>query len=284
MKKLTFSSDYFSPTQTLECGQIFRFKKASLSGENNNGYVVFSRDKACFLAEENNRTCVYCLPEDEEYFYNYFDESENYGEIFTRAKNCGVDVLAKAAESGKGIRILRQDPEEMLYSFVISQNNNIPRIKKIINGLCEALGEKKTINGFEYRAFPKTQVLAEQTEEFFVSMGLGYRAGYMKNLSEELKNGLLEEASSLSGEKLKARLLKIKGIGEKVADCACLFGFHKTDSFPVDVWLEKVYREDFKGELTDRKKITSYFTQKFGQDSGYFQQYLFYYKRSIEKK
>ena len=115
-------------------------------------------------------------------------------------------------------------------------------------------------------------------------MGLGYRAEYMKNLSEELKNGLLEEASSLSGEKLKARLLKIKGIGEKVADCACLFGFHKTDSFPVDVWLEKVYREDFKGELTDRKKITAYFTQKFGQDSGYFQQYLFYYKRSIEKK
>jgi len=173
----------------------------------------------------------------------------------------------------------------MLFSFLISQNNNIPRIKKIINSLSEKLGAKKRFLDYEYYAFPTASALQGASEELLKECGLGYRAPYLKILSNEiLTNNLLCKLKDLNEESLKAELLKIKGIGEKVANCALLFGFYKTKSFPVDVWIEKIYREDFGGKLTDRSKITAFFIDEFAFDAGYFQQYLFYYKRSLEKQ
>ena len=120
--------------------------------------------------------------------------------------------------------------------------------------------------------------------EFFKSTGLGYRAEYLKRLADNFTAEFPEkDLGLLPTKELKSRLVALYGVGPKVADCVSLFGFHRADSFPVDTWIEKVYREDFNGTLTDRAKIAEECVKKFGENAGYFQQYLFYFKRSLEK-
>ena len=128
--------------------------------------------------------------------------------------------------------------------------------------------------------------LANESIEFFKGVGLGYRAEYIKENAVKLLKGEidLEFLGNLERKELIERLISLKGIGEKVANCIALFGFNKTDTFPVDTWIEKVYKENIKGSLTDRKKIANYYIKRFGKNAGYYQQYLFYYKRSIEKR
>lgn len=277
IKEILYDREYFSPLDTLECGQIFRFRKVE------NGFLVMSDDRACVIAENGENTAILCNEGDEEYFYDFFDLKRDYSKIYEKALRSGNEFLEEAARVGKGVRILNQNKREMMISFLISQNNNIPRIKKIIENLCNALGEKRNFMGYEYYTFPKAVSFFDKTPDFYKGLGLGYRSDYIGNLKDIASDDYMNMLSDLSGEKLKSELLKIKGIGEKVADCICLFGFHKTDSFPVDTWIEKIYREDFKGELKNRKAITEYFVNLFGENSGYFQQYLFYYKRSFEK-
>ena len=167
----------------------------------------------------------------------------------------------------------------MIYSFVISQNNNIPRIKGIINKICTRLGEKMSSPYGEYYAFPSSSALAGADVSVFSEAGAGYRDGYLSSISKRICAEGIAKLENLSTEELKKELLTYKGIGPKVADCVALFAFKKTDSFPVDTWIEKVYFEDFNGKLKDRKKITEYFVNSFGEYSGFIQQYLFYGKR-----
>ena len=140
-------------------------------------------------------------------------------------------------------------------------------------------------NGEEYYTFPTAKVLATKDEQFFKELGYGYRAKFMVEVANAIVNNQanLEDFAKLQTKDLKKQLVTLKGVGEKVADCVSLFGFRRTDSFPVDTWIEKIYKENFGGSLTDRKKITNWFLNEFGQFSGYIQQYLFYYKRSLEK-
>ena len=126
--------------------------------------------------------------------------------------------------------------------------------------------------------------MGSQSVDFYKSIGLGYRADYFYSLANRIKDGFdVNSLDVLPTKELKKELLSIYGVGPKVADCVSLFGFHRSDAFPVDTWIEKVYREDFSGELTDRTKIADYFTDRFKDNSGYYQQYLFYYKRSLQK-
>lgn len=278
MKKIIYESTFFNIKDTLECGQIFRFI------QHLKGYLVYSCDKCAYVYENLGNTVIECNDADEEYFYNYFDLARDYKSIYDSAINEKVDILTRSATAGKGVRILNQDKIEMLFSFIVSQNNNIPRIKGILNKLCTRLGDKKVYMGVEYFAFPNVEVMAKQDITFYQSIGLGYRAPYILKLAQNIVNGLnVEELDNLTTIELKDSLKKIHGVGPKVADCVALFGFHRSDSFPVDVWIEKVYKQDFGGELTDRKKIAQWFTDKFGYMSGYYQQYLFYYKREKEK-
>lgn len=277
MKTITTNSRYFNAKDTLECGQIFRFSPFG------DGYLVLSAEKACVVATNGDTTTVTCEDSDEEYFRNYFDLATDYASINARAKNSGFPILEKAATVGAGVRILRQNATEMLFSFLISQNNNIPRIKGIIGKLCDALGEKIHAAGADYNAFPSLSALKSADLDFYKSIGLGYRAEFFKDLADEVNPSFIAELSECDGAALKKRLLSVRGIGDKVADCVRLFGFYKTDSFPVDVWIEKIYREDFSGTEKNREKISAYFSGFFGSDSGFFQQYLFHYKRNLEK-
>lgn len=274
---LSFSSEFFNAKDTLECGQIFRFSPYK------KGYLVFSEDKCAYVYTENRFTYLICLTEHKGYFLNFFDTERDYSLIVNRALTSnGCDILKKACEFGKGIRILNQNSIEALISFIISQNNNIPRIKSIIEKICKETGESKRFLDFEYYAFPTLEKIKEQPLKFFKKAGLGYRAEYIKGVAELLESDIdFKNASSLSTEQLKKVLLGIKGVGPKVCDCVLLFGFHKTDVFPVDTWMEKVYKQDFNGELKDRKKISDWFVSAFLSDAGYFQQYMFYYKRYL---
>lgn len=279
MQKIKYPSEYFDAADTLYCGQLFRFTPKG------NGFNVYSRDKSCYLFTDGAETVIECEDADADYFYNYFDLKRDYSAIVKRACDFG-GALAVAAGKAKGVRILNQDAEEALFSFVVSQNNNIPRIKGIIERLCAALGEEKSFGGETYRAFPAAKAMAARETDFFYGVGLGYRAPFVKRLAEDVASGNVDvnALKKLPSEDLKTALKGIYGVGQKVADCAALFGFGRTDSFPADVWIEKVYREDFGGTLTDRAKISAWFENLFGDDSGYFQQYLFYYKRTLEKQ
>ena len=279
MVTIKYSGEYFSVEETLTCGQIFRFELYK------KGYKVFTEDKCCYAYNSGNFAYIECEEKDENFFFNFFDLEKDYSEVYNCAINSGYEILVKSAKAGKGIRILNQNPVEMLFSFMISQNNNIPRIKNSINKICSLLGGKKTFNGEKYYAFPDINSLKEQSIDFYKNVGLGYRAEYFLRLARSLSSGIIDidTIKKLSTIELKKELTKIYGIGEKVADCVLLFGFKRTDSFPVDTWIDKVYREDFLGTEKDRGKITAFFLEKFKKNSGYFQQYLFYYKRTIQK-
>lgn len=269
--KYDYDAQYFNPEHVLDCGQIFRFTPYK------QGYFVISADKACYVYSDGVKTVI--ESDDIDYFHHFFDLDRDYAEIIEAAKSFNVPLLSRAAEECRGLRLLNQNREEMIYSFIISQNNNIPRIKSIISRICAGLGEKKSFSGEEYYVFPSTPALAAAGTEFFRNAGCGYRDVYLAETSARISAEGIERLNNLEGEALKRELLTYKGIGGKVADCIALFGFSKRNAFPVDTWVEKVYREDFKGELKDRKSITKYFTDMFGEYSGYMQQYLFYGKR-----
>lgn len=269
--KFDFDATYFNPKDVLECGQVFRFEPFK------EGYKVFTADKACYVYTNSFKTVVEC--EDADYFHNYFDLDRDYAQIIAKARSFGVPVLSSACEKAKGLRLLNQNPEEMIFSFIVSQNNNIPRIKGIISRICGGLGEKREFSGEEYYTFPTSEKLSKAGKEFFKECGCGYRDGYLAETSARVLKEGIAHLDGLSTPELKKALLTYKGVGGKVADCISLFGFSRRDSFPVDVWIEKVYREDFNGTLTDRNKITEYFQNLFGADAGYIQQYLFYGKR-----
>ena len=276
MKTLKVSSEYFNLTDTLECGQVFRFipyKK---------GYKVFSEDKCCYAYTEGEYS--YIIADDIEYFENYFDLKRDYKTLQEKIFSLGDEFLSKVAHLGKGIRILNQSTRETAYSFIISQNNNIPRIKGSIEKLCTALGERKFFDGEEYYTFPADEKINGKEIGFFKSIGLGYRDEYIKRFATLLCDGYnLKILASLTTQDLTKELLKIHGIGKKVADCITFFGFNKTDSFPVDTWIEKIYLENLGGTKKSREGIANELSLKYGELTGFIQQYLFYYKRTIEK-
>lgn len=270
--KFDYDGTYFNPTDVLECGQIFRFEPFR------DGYRVFSADKDCYIYSDGMRTVV--ESEQPDYFYHFFDLERDYSQIVAKAESLGVPVLTDACRKARGLRLLNQNREEMIYSFIISQNNNIPRIKGIISRICEGLGQKMDSPLGDFYAFPTSAAIASKDAEYYRALGAGYRDIFLSDTAKRISAEGTGHLENLGYDELKKHLLTYKGIGPKVADCICLFGFGKRDAFPVDTWIEKLYHEDFGGTLTDRKKINTYFTSLFGAFSGYVQQYLFYAKRA----
>ncbi len=277
MTKIITEEEFFNVKDTLECGQIFRFKPFE------KGYLVFSKDRACYAYNEDGKAVIECETENEGYFRHFFDLSRDYSLIYSRAKKSMYDIVSRAAEAGKGIRILNQDKTETLFSFLTSQNNRIPRIKSIIERTCAARGVKNSFSGEEYYSFPLPKELFDENVGFYNGLGYGYRSDFIRSTAKRLIENAdeLDKMTALSTKELKESLMSFKGVGPKVADCVSLFAYHKTDAFPVDTWIEKLYREDFNGAEKNRNKINEFFVNTFGEDSGYIQQYVFYYKRSI---
>ncbi|MBQ9545348.1 MAG: DNA-3-methyladenine glycosylase 2 family protein [Clostridia bacterium] len=266
---LLYTDDYFEPALIFDCGQCFRFDPApdgSFEG------VAFK--KRLKIRKEKDFIRFFDTTESDldEVWKDFFDLDRDY-RACTRdiTEHAGKyrDHVALAAEKGAGIRLLRQDPWETLCSFIISQNNNIPRIKKLVEALCRECGER--IDSTHY-AFPTPRAVRELGEERLKEMKFGFRAGYIADAAERVDTGKTDLSSlySLGFDEASAELEKIKGVGKKVASCTLLFGFSKLDAFPIDVWIKKVIDARFGGELPD-----------LGEYRGLAQQYLFYYERYL---
>ncbi len=261
-----YDKSQFNPMHILECGQVFRY--GTDADEN---YFVISKDKKATIIEKDDHYEI--ISKAPEYFVEYFDLNTDYNKIKNNLKQ--DSVLAPMIEYGYGIRILKADPEEMIYSFIISQNNNIKRIKKIIEKFCE-IGDDNE----EFKSFPTTKKLSEEPFEFFENIGAGYRNKFLFEASRMLLNQNLNEIKNLSTDEILKFLLSIKGVGPKVASCILLFGFGRMEKFPVDTWIEQVYYNHFSKEKRTRPQIQKYFEDKFKNFSGLAQQYLFFYERS----
>ncbi len=251
----------------VESGQIFRF-----SYLDDKTCKIISKNKICILKEQNDCVTINC--DDTDYFENYFDLSVDYNDIKGYLKSPDME---NALKYGSGLRMLNQDPVETIFSFIVSQNNNIPRIKKIIHDLSTSLGEK--ISSTDY-AFPEVEALASKDVDFYRSLGLGYRAEYMVDTAMRLSDGFNLDLKDLDSDTARKTLMTLKGIGPKVADCILLFAYGKKDVFPVDTWGEKIYHDIIGGTEKRPENMSKALRTRFGEFSGYAQQYLFYYYRN----
>ena len=269
-KIIIYKPNDFNIKQTLECGQIFRFKIED------DFAVVYSKDKMAKIYTYEDRIEIESL--DINYFYNFFDFDRDYSRIKDILKK--DEMLKEAVDYGYGIRILNNDVYEMMISFIISANNNISRIKKSIEYLCRHFGK----NMGEYYAFPTLYELKKATIHDFKDAGLGYRAEYMYNTIQNLTEEKIEILKKLDTKSQFDFLVTLKGIGEKVANCIMLFGLGVKNAFPVDTWINKVYNNIYNKTETNRAKITQELSDRYGDLSGYAQQYFFYYYRDNKIK
>lgn len=259
-------SDPFSLPQTLDCGQAFRFEPITdtkWGGVAHNRYleIEISEDKTIILYGVSQQDF-------EEIWCDYFDFNRDYSSIIEKiSKN---DVLKTASQYGSGIRVLNQEPWETLCSFIISQNNNIKRIKGIISRLCETFGEK--IEGGY--TFPSAKTLAKLEVEDLAPLRSGFRAKYIIDAARKVASGEvdLSKLKDMPYETAQAQLLKIKGVGPKVADCALLFSHRHIAALPKDVWIKRALQVLFDGELPE--VAVPY--------AGIVQQYIFFYARETK--
>ncbi len=255
----------FDIEHILDCGQVFRYHK------DGDKFRLYAKDKNCLLHNENDHVIIETI--ETEFFCQYFDLLRDYGSI--KKELIKYEGLSAPIKYGGGIRLLNQDPLEMIVSFIISANNNIPRIKGIIDRLCKGCGTNKG----EYYAFPTLEELCSVDESFFLSIGAGYRARYLVKAVNQLKDFDLDGIYNLNTDKARKKLTTLCGVGNKVADCILLFAYKKTDLFPMDIWSQKVYaalKMPTCGSITN---MSDNLVTKFGTLSGYAQQYLYYYYR-----
>ncbi len=256
----------FDVKQTLECGQVFRYKVRDF------GYTVYTLNQKADIYCQKGGIKIFC--KDKKYFINYFDFYTNYDKIKSSLKQ--YPNLTTAIEYGKGIRILRSSPLEMVIQFIISQNNNIPRIRQIIEKICENYGERFD----DYYGFPTLDKLKTIPLEFFTNIKCGYRDKYLYKSIQMIGDDVdLDQIDKLSTDMARQELMKLYGVGRKVADCILLFGYHKTDVFPTDTWVVKAFNQMYQTDCGDAIAISKHFVQLYGQFSGYAQQYLFYQTR-----
>lgn len=273
----------FNLDHIFDCGQCFRWNK-----EDDGSYtgIAFGRPvninfEPYIVGGFEGKLSIDNINENEfdKYWKSYLDLEKDYGHIkSTLAKN--DLVMANAIKEGQGIRILKQETWEILVSFIISQNNNIPRIKKCIEGLCEMFGQSVgTFHGKRYFDFPEPQTLAVLTQEDLAPIKLGYRAKYIIETAKKVVTDNVE-ASKMDYEYLTS----LCGVGPKVANCILLFGVAKYDSFPIDVWVRRVMHKLYNIDENDMKSMANYARENFGEYGGIAQQYLFYHIRQLEKE
>lgn len=263
------SKEDFNIEHILFCGQIFSYKNKT------NSYLVQSGSHIAEVFEEKD--CYKIITNDTDFFVKFFDLDRDYQKI--KKVLSKEKILVEPIKFGYGIRILQNDKFEMLISFIISANNNIKRIQKIINALRERVGRKVG----EHYAFPSREELLSLSEQDFASIGAGYRAKYLYKVLRQVDEKTLENWGNLETKELRQNLLNLAGVGPKVADCILLFGFNKQDVFPVDTWIEQMYNEFINPNEHNRLKIRDDLVSRFGEYAGYAQQYLFYYQRSGKK-
>ena len=280
----------FNIKQILECGQCFRWQRVT-----DTNYIVVSNRRVIEIIQEDDKVTIHNtnMKDFKEIWEDYFDLNIEYEPLKEELSN--DELLKQAIEFGYGIRLLNQDPFEMLISFIISARNSIPSIMKTIKKISEKFGDKIEYKGETYYAFPTPEQLKNATLEDIQETGASFRSKYIidtinnvnmsleaKNsgeLTDELKVYDLEYIKSLPTDECHAALQAFKGVGAKVADCIMLFSMGKKSAFPVDVWIKRAMIHFYLAPDVSLNKIRVFGRDKFGELSGFAQQYLFYYAR-----
>lgn len=268
----------FNPIHTFECGQCFRWHK-----EADGSFTGVVREKAVNISYYPDELCLVIrnssLEDFKNIWFDYFDLGRDYGVI---KKAVAIDdIMQRAVSFGSGIRLLRQEPWEALISFILSSNNRIPRIMKIIEKLSEMYGNELEYDGKKYYGFPTAANLAAGSPEQIQECRAGYRCRYISQTAASVASGEfdLQELKLLDTPEAKKYLMQLSGVGGKVADCVLLYSGTKQDVFPADVWVKRVMQELYFRREASIHEIHQFASDKFGEFSGIAQQYLFYYAR-----
>lgn len=282
----------FKLKQIFECGQIFRFYEIL-----ENDFIVIAFGKLIEVKEDEDNIIIYNSTEAEvqDIWIKYFDLDRDYSRI--KEELSKDSILKESIEFGYGVRILNQDPFEMLLSFIISARNNIPSIKKTVNKIASKWGREIEYKGNTYYAFPSINEIKDASLEEIQETGASFRSKYIidtiKNVynsdketnnsqANELKECLkynLNYIKNLDDDECHNALQQFKGVGAKVADCIMLFSMEKTSAFPVDVWVKRAMIHFYGAENESLNKIRIFGRNKFGKLAGFAQQYLFYHAR-----
>lgn len=268
---MTFTCDWFDPAKIAASGQCFRWKRVNSEfGIRNSesyvnsklqGYAIHHAcDKIVITPMGGDVYDVSCgESEFNSTWREYLDLSTDYHEIAAMV-DPRDGYLVEAVEASKGLRVLRQDFWEMFISFIVSQNNNISRITKIVDGMCEAYG-----------AFPSAHDIVRDASPL-VRLKLGYRLPYITRAAEKyICDGTESFIHNLSYDEAKAYLMSYHGVGAKVADCVCLYGLSHRSAFPRDVWMKRIESAHYNGRFD---------SEKYGRHAGVMQMFMFYYERN----
>ena len=262
----------FNLKHIFECGQCFRWTE-----EEDGSFTGIAMGRPVNMSFCKGRLTVENCTEKEfdSVWRTYLDLDRDYGEIKRKLSKCD-SKMEEAVKTGNGIRILHQDLWEMIISFIISQNNNIPRIRGCIETLSELYGDcAGEYRGRMWYNLPSPEKLAALSVDDLAPVRLGYRARYLTGTAKQVVDKGLPENEE--------ELLALPGVGPKVANCIELFGMGKMDSFPVDVWVQRVMHEVYGIEESHKKEMKKYAKEHFGELGGIAQQYLFYYIREKNK-
>lgn len=262
---IEFEKGYVDLDKIYDSGQVFRWKKID-----DKEYQIYclkhTNDRNFTIKQKENKIfCDSSLPYNEQWIAGYFDINTDYSKFHDElAANNANEYLREAAEFSKGIRILRQSLWETIVSFIISQNSNIPKIKKSVQSLCDKYGHFPLP-----REIIKREMIAGDSVK---DCGLGYRENYIKAIAwdyQENENKYIQLGGDTYDYSMEFLLSKT-GIGEKVANCICLYGMHHLEAFPRDIWIKRIEQEHFNGHFPD---------EQYPDCAGVLQQYMFYYER-----
>ncbi|MEG0074123.1 MAG: DNA glycosylase [Clostridia bacterium] len=264
----------FNLQETLDCGQCFRWYKnedSSFTGVIKDRVVNLKQEKDIIYIDSNKEENL------EETIKEYLDLNVEYIDIEKEIYNIDTNIQ-KALQNTSGMRILNQDKFETVISYIISANNNIPRIKKSVDEISKKYGEKQIYKGKEYYTFPSVASLSKASKEDLRALGVGFRDKYIVSTVDKIKSkeNFLEDLDKLSTDDLKKELITFSGVGSKVADCVILFAYNRKEAFPVDTWVKKVMQKLYYScNEIDNKIILEDSKKRFGKYAGIIQQHLF---------
>lgn len=271
----------FNLKETFECGQCFRWNE-----EEDGSYTGVAYDRVINVKLEGDVLIIDNTDLNDFYdiWFDYFDLGRDYKQI---KENLSKDpILKEAIQYGQGIRILRQDTWETLVSFIISQNNRIPQIKKVVENLASSFGEPIEYKGKIHYTFPKAEELVMFDVDTIAKTKCGFRAKYILDAASKVFSGEIDllKLFEYSTNEIRDILMSINGVGPKVADCVILYSIGRYDTFPTDVWIKRIVEYLYLKREGTPLEIQLFAIDKFGDLSGFAQQYLFYYGREMGKK
>lgn len=274
---------HFDAKHIFECGQCFRWRR-----EENGSYTGVAYGRVLNVWSDYDRGIVTLkntnLKDFQDIWYNYFDLGRDYGKIKDILSE--DEVLRGAIKYGRGIRILNQEPWELVISFIISANNNIPRISRSIDVLSEMMGKPIDFMDKTYYSFPDAETLGSAELEQIDMCRAGFRCKYIYQSARMIDKGELDldRIAQMNTEDAKKELMRLPGVGPKVADCIMLFSMQKHDAYPIDVWVKRVTEYFYLHTDVSNKQIQEFAGDKFGSFAGFAQQYLFYFAREQKIK